>query len=150
VANLPEIPESSPATASTVQPDPIKDPQGFLGDVHGAYRSSQWALLVVLALYGIARLGQWAAAQWKLAWLAGWKLKAVIVAVSVLGSVLVSLGDTGSVDFTALVGAVAAAIALYLQPDRQVDGSLAEPAAPPSADPPTVSAGPVAEPSGDA
>ncbi len=137
-------PVSAASSASTVQPDPISDPSGFLGDVRDSYRSSQWALLVVLALYGIARAGQWAAAKWKLAWLDGWKLKAIVTAVSLLGAVLVSIGDTGKVDAYALAGAVAAAVALYLQPDRSTPSS----ASPTPADPVAPSSTP--ETSGDA
>lgn len=111
-------PAESATTATTAVPDPVNAPGDFLHDVRDSYRSAQWALLVVLALYGLARLGQWAASTWKLAWLQGWKLRGIVAVVSVFGALLASIGDNGTVDWRAVFGAVAAVVALYLRPDQ--------------------------------
>jgi hypothetical protein len=95
--------------------DPVADPSGYAKDVTSAFRAGQWAFLVVLVLFALARALLWAAAKWSIAWLK--KATPSLVAVSVaLASIGASLSAGAGVDVRAVLGALAMAVALYLSP----------------------------------
>lgn len=117
-----------PAKAAPVPPveakDPTVDPGGYLRDVRDAYRGGMWFLLVVLAMFGASRAMLWAASRWSLTWLQ--RFAPILVTVSSMTAAIVaSLGASGSVDPRAVMGAVAAAIALYLTPAPKVKAEAA-------------------------
>jgi hypothetical protein len=98
--------------------DPVDDPAGFAQDVKGAFKTSQWFFLVVLALFGLARALLYASTRWSLPWLKRWA-PVLVTASGLLAAVGASLGATGSVEWQPTLGALFAALAIYLRPEAK-------------------------------
>lgn len=98
-------------------PDPTEDPSGFFVEAKRAYQAGSWTLFVALLMFGLARAGVWAATKFPSKWLSGWRLRGLVTASGVLGSVVVSLAAGGEVGAQALIGAIATAVVLYLKPE---------------------------------
>lgn len=101
--------------------DPVTDTGAFSDDVRGAFKDSRWTFLVVLCLFGLSRVLIWAAGKWSIAWLKRWT-PALVTASGVLAALGASLESAGSIDWQATIGAVLAAVALYLRPEPKPAG----------------------------
>lgn len=112
-------PETAAAPALVVPPpilkDPVDDPSGYAQDALGAFRAGQWAFLVVLGLFGLARGLLFVAAKWSIAWLKR-ATPALVAASAALASVGASLAGGSGFDLRATAGAVLMVAALYLSP----------------------------------
>jgi len=116
---------TSPAVAppqtgiGTSPHDPAVDPIDAAKEIQHAFGSGMYALGVILSLLGLSRLLLWACAKYDLG-----KLERaapyVVTGTGVLTAMAVSLGSGGAVDWRAVLGALAAAAALYLSPAKKV------------------------------
>jgi hypothetical protein len=108
----------TPPAVAPVLTDPVDNPGGYARDAVDAFRAGQWAFLVVLLLFGLARLLLFVASKWSIDWLK--KATPSLVALSVaLASVGASLAAGGAIDWRAMLGALAMVVALYLSPTPQ-------------------------------
>ena len=109
-----------PAIAAAVEPgdpapDPTEDPGGFLAVAKDAFASGR-LVFVVLMLWGLARVLH--RFRGSIALFGTTKARALLVGgTAVLAAAAVSLAAAGPFDWTALLGAIGAAIALYMSPE---------------------------------
>jgi hypothetical protein len=101
---------TSPAIA-----DPTTDPGGTAKEIAGAFAAGMYAFGVILVLLAISRLYLWACAKWDLG---KWEVAApyVVTGSGVLAAIAASTAATGGIDWRAVLGAILAAVALYLTP----------------------------------
>jgi len=125
ITAAPTVPECPAITAavepSDPAPDPTEDPGGFIEAARDAFASG--ALVgVVFLLWGLARV------LYRLRdtfdFLASGRARAILVGgTAVLAAAAVSLAAAGPFDWTALLGAIGAAIALYMSPEPKPAGA---------------------------
>lgn len=100
-------------------PDPTTDVSGFLAAVREAFSSGRLVVALVLALWGLGRMAY--KLRDKIAFLANPHGRALVVgATGVLAAAGVSLAAGGAFDWSAILGAVGVAVALYVHPDPKV------------------------------
>lgn len=109
-------PAGAPVEPPATIKDPVQDPGGFARDVQSAFKAGQWFMLAVVGLFGLSRVLLWAAAKWSVDWLKRWA-PVLVTASSLLAAVGASLMAGGTVDWQTTLGALLAAIALYLRPE---------------------------------
>jgi hypothetical protein len=116
---------TSPAVAppqtgiGTSPVDPVADPGGAAHEIQHAFGSGTYALGVIMVLLALSRLSLAAAKRWDLG-----KLERatpyVVTGSGVLVTLTISLSSSGAIDWRGVLGALAAAAALYLSPAKKV------------------------------
>lgn len=118
VAAAPDAGPDASYPATDPAPDPIDDVQGFATEARDAFKAGKLAG-VVLLLWGLARVAY--RYRDKVALLNTPHRRALIVgATGVLAAASVSL-MAGPFDWEALVGAVLAAVVLYMRPEPKAE-----------------------------
>lgn len=104
------------AAAPDPAPDPTTDPGGFIAAAKGAFSGGGKLFFVVIVLWGLARMAY--KFRDKVGLLASQHARAVVVGgTGVLAAAALSLASGGPFDWTALMGALGAAVALYMRPE---------------------------------
>lgn len=121
----------SHAAPSVMQPlvgapivDPTVDPAGWGRGVIDAFSAGQYALAVVLLLWGLDLGLVWAGGRWPraFAWAVGKAKPWLVGGASVLAAMATALSASSAVEWRAVLGAVALAVALYLAPPPSPPG----------------------------
>lgn len=113
-ADLMEIPAPDP-TADPA-PDPTEDPSGYANAVKDAFGAGKF-FGIILLLWGVGRVLASQKARTLVKALEGKMARAVVTGlIGITGAAAISLGATGAIDWQALIGAVLAAVAVYMTP----------------------------------
>lgn len=104
------------AAPSMPVPDPTVDSTGFAAALRDAFAAGRYVVGLLAALWGLSRV-LWALRD-RFGFLASSKARALLTGVTgVLVASVASLMATGSLDFGAVLGAIAVAVGLWMTPE---------------------------------